>query len=67
MQLKKSPNDLSMTIRDFIVTFNEYKLIDGKILSTRDIVEVFASDNSIVYDSDNAYNLELEVWFFLYK
>ena len=48
-------------MREFLMVFNEYKLIDGKILSTKDIIEVFASDNPIVYDSDNSYNLELEV------
>ncbi len=55
-----------MTIRDFLMIFNEYKLIDGKLLTTRDVIEIFASDNPIVFDSENAYNLELEVCIFIW-
>ena len=43
------------------MVLNDYKLIDGKLLTTKDAIEILASDNAIVYDSDNSYNLELEV------
>lgn len=48
-------------MRGFLLVLNDYKLIDGKLLTTKDVIEILASDNAIVYDSDNSYNLELEV------
>lgn len=42
---------------------NDYKLLDGKILSSKDVIEIMATDNPIVFDSENSYNLELEVKF----
>jgi hypothetical protein len=48
-------------MRDFISILNELKLIDSKLLATRDVVEILASDNANVYDSENCYNLEFEV------
>ncbi len=50
-----------MTMRNFMTVLNDYKLIDGKLLSSKDLIEILSSDNPIVYDSEGAYNLELEV------
>jgi hypothetical protein len=44
-----------------MTVLNDYKLIDGKLLSSKDLIEILSSDNPIVYDSEGAYNLELEV------
>ena len=51
-----------MTMRRFLSILNELKLIDGKTLTTKDLVNILAGDNSLVYDSENAYNLDLEVY-----
>lgn len=48
----------------FLNVLNQFKLIDGKILSTRDVIEILASDNPLVFDFDEAFNLEFEVIFF---
>ena len=40
---------------------HEFKLIDGKFLTTRDVIESLATDNVQVFDSENSYNLEFEV------
>ncbi len=39
----------------------DFKLVDGKIISSKDIVDVFSSDNALVSDANGVYNLELEV------
>jgi hypothetical protein len=44
-----------------MTVLNDYKLIDDKLLTSKDIVNILSSDNPLVYDSDGAYNLELEV------
>jgi hypothetical protein len=54
---------LSITLRRFLNILNEYKLIDATLLTTRDVVEIMASDNSLVFDSEDSYNLELEITF----
>ena len=41
---------------------HEFKLLDGKFLTTRDVIESLATDNCQVFDSDNSYNLEFEVF-----
>ncbi|CAF0869215.1 unnamed protein product [Brachionus calyciflorus] len=59
----KSPHDFTLTMRDFLGLLNDFKILDAKLLSTREIIEVMSSDNPIVYDSENAYNLDLEITF----
>lgn len=60
---RSAPYDSTITMRRFINVLNEFKLIDKKTLSTKDIVEVLAADNQLVYDFDNSYNLDFEVNF----
>jgi hypothetical protein len=52
-----------MTLRKLLNILNEYKIIDSVNLSSKDIIEVMASDNSLVFDSEDSYNLELEITF----
>ena len=59
---RRSGGDSSITMRAFINVLNDFKLID-RALKTRDIVEILASDNQLVYDFDNSYNLEFEITF----
>lgn len=59
---RKSMGDSSITMRAFVNVLNDFKMIDKK-LKTKDVVEVLAADNQLVYDSDNAYNLEFEITF----
>ena len=59
--MKKSPNDLSITMRVFLNVLKDLKIIDGKTLSAKDVIEILSSDNKNVYDAENAYNLEFEV------
>ncbi len=40
-------------------------MIDGKILTTRNVVEILASDNPLVFDFDEAFNLEFEVYIYI--
>lgn len=51
-------------MRRFLGVLNQFKLIDGKLLSTRDVVEILACDNPLVFDFEDAFNLEFEVIIF---
>lgn len=42
---------------------NDFKLLDGKNLNSKMVTEVMSNDNPLVFDSDDAYNLELEITF----
>jgi hypothetical protein len=44
-----------------MTVLNDYRLIEEKFLTSKDIINILSSDNPLVYDSDGAYNLELEV------
>lgn len=48
-------------MRMFLNILNQFKLIDGKVLSSRDVIEILANDNPLVFDFDNSFNLEFEV------
>lgn len=50
-------------MRKFLHILNDLKLLDSKILTSKEVIEIMASDNSIVYDANNSYNLELEITF----
>lgn len=52
-----------MTMRSFLNILNELKMLDGKLLSAKKVVQVMSSDNPIVFDSDNSFNLDLEMSF----
>ena len=43
------------------VGFRADVVIDGKLLTTRNVVEILASDNPLVFDFDEAFDLEFEV------
>ena len=60
---KKSPNDWSITLRKLLNVFNDYKLLDNKLLSPKILIEIMANDNPLVFDLDDSYNLELEITF----
>jgi hypothetical protein len=49
-------------MRSFLKILNEFKLIN-KTLSTKEIVKILAADNNLVYDFENAYNLDFEITF----
>ena len=53
--------DWSITIRKLLMILDELKLLNGKLLTAKEVVEIMATENPIVYDSENCYNLELEV------
>lgn len=48
-------------MRKFLLLLGEFKLLDGKFLTTKEVIEIMAAENPVVFDSENAYNLELEV------
>lgn len=48
-----------------IMIMGELKILNDKLLTAKEVVEIMAAENPIVYDSENCYNLELEVKFFL--
>ena len=50
-------------MRKLLNVLSDYKLLDGKPLTSRNVIEIMASDNPLVYDSDGCYNLELEITF----
>ena len=47
----------------FLNVLNEFKLLDNKTLSTKEVVRILASDNTLVFDLENAYNLDFEITF----
>lgn len=51
-------------MRNFLSILSQFKMIDGKILTTRNVVEILASDNPLVFDFDEAFNLEFEVYIY---
>ena len=55
------PYDSTLTMRDLLIALNNFKLIDGVTLKSRDVIESLAADNQNVFDMDNSYNLEYEV------
>ena len=57
------PYDSTLTMRDLLVALNNFKLIDGVTLKSRDVIESLAADNENVFDMDNSYNLDYEVFF----
>ena len=61
---KKPPNDRTLTMREFMLMLGDLKLVDGKIISSKDIVDVLSCDNALVCDASGCYNLELEVTYF---
>ena len=48
-------------MRMFLSILSQFKLIDNKTLSTREVIEILASDNPLVFDFDDAFNLNFEV------
>jgi len=48
-------------MRMFLSILSQFKLIDSKTLSTREVIEILASDNPLVFDFDDAFNLDFEV------
>jgi len=58
---KDSPFDPSITMRGFINVMNDFKLVDRKNLTTKNLIEILASDNQLVYDFENSYYLDFEV------
>jgi hypothetical protein len=58
---KQSPFDATITMRRFINVLNEFKLINSKTLTTKNVVEILAADNQLVYDFENSYYLDFEV------
>lgn len=48
-------------MRKLLMILDELKLLNGKLLTAKEVVEIMATENPIVYDSENCYNLELEV------
>ncbi len=58
---KEKPNDHTITMRMFLSILSQFKLIDSKTLSTREVIEILASDNPLVFDFDDAFNLDFEV------
>ena len=51
-------------MREFMLMLGDLKLVDGKIISSKDIVDVLSCDNALVCDASGCYNLELEVTYF---
>ena len=50
-----------MTVRHFLSSLNDFSLINPKILTVKEVIEIISKENPIIYDSENSYNLGLEV------
>lgn len=50
-------------MRSFLNILNDLKILDGKLLTTKKVINIMSSDNSIVFDSDNSFNLDVEMSF----